>query len=64
MQKVRLERPARELMLLCILLGKLKLAVLFWGYEKVCGIPSTYIEFPHVSPFGYSLSVFSFCKSK
>ncbi|EUB63799.1 Transient receptor potential cation channel [Echinococcus granulosus] len=34
MQKVRLERPARELMLLCILLGKLKLAVLFWGYEK------------------------------
>ncbi|KAM3182435.1 hypothetical protein ACTXT7_012388 [Hymenolepis weldensis] len=34
MQKVRLERPAKELMLLCILLGKLKLAVLFWGYEK------------------------------
>ncbi len=35
MQKVCLERPARELMLLCILLGKLQLAVLFWGYEKV-----------------------------
>ncbi|KAM7540375.1 hypothetical protein Aperf_G00000034164 [Anoplocephala perfoliata] len=34
MQKVRLDRPARELMLLCVLLGKLKLAVLFWGYEK------------------------------
>nr|CDS33392.2 transient receptor potential cation channel [Hymenolepis microstoma] len=34
MQKVRLERPARELMLLCILFGKLELAALFWGYEK------------------------------
>ncbi|VDN12875.1 unnamed protein product [Dibothriocephalus latus] len=34
MSKVNMERPAKELMLMCILLGKVKLAELFWAYEK------------------------------
>ncbi|KAG5451156.1 hypothetical protein CSKR_201349, partial [Clonorchis sinensis] len=32
---VYLERPAREIMVMCILLGKLTMARLFWAYEKV-----------------------------
>ncbi|KER30853.1 hypothetical protein T265_02784 [Opisthorchis viverrini] len=32
---VYLERPAREIMVMCILLGKLTMARLFWTYEKV-----------------------------
>ncbi|TGZ57789.1 hypothetical protein CRM22_009848 [Opisthorchis felineus] len=31
---VYLERPAREIMVMCILLGKLTMARLFWTYEK------------------------------
>lgn len=56
MQKVRLERPARELMLLCILLGKLKLALLFWGYEKASFVPCLLHGFKLYSP-----SVCFFC---